>query len=325
MTHHHLCAAPDTVRWGSFSASFPVVLTVDDGDTVTVDTVSGEPDNLPGPPFTVLDNHREILELCRRGKGPHLVTGPIAIRGASVGSVLEVRIKDVRLRSDWGWNAIKSGLGALPEDFPTASQVTVPIDIQAQRADLPWGGCVQLRPFFGIMAVAPPPRFGTISSIEPDRHGGNMDNKELVPGSILYLPVWNKDALFMVGDGHAVQGDGEVCLTALETCMSGTFEFVIRRDLAFDLPHAETPRHLITMGFHPDLNEAVRIALRAMIAWITRKTGMEAVNAYRLCSLIGDLRVTQVVDGNKGIHMMVAKEELEMAVRPEQTISSFAP
>jgi acetamidase/formamidase len=237
----------------------------------------------------------------------------VALAGAAPGNVLEVRITDVRLRGDWGWNAIKSGRGALPEDFPDHRQITIPIDAVLGRATLPWGGTIRLRPFFGIMAVAPPPSLGEIGSIEPRQHGGNMDNKELIAGSTLYLPVWNEGALFSVGDGHAVQGDGEVCLTALETSLSGTFELHLRKDLVLDMPRAETPTHLIAMGFHPDLDEAVKLALRQMIRWVTDETAMDAESAYRLCSLIGNLRVTQVVDGNKGIHMMVAKDELKDA------------
>ncbi len=314
MAHHHLPCTPHTVRWGSFAASYPAVIEIEDGDSVTIDTLSGEPENLPPPPFTVLPQHRKILDHCTHGPGPHLVTGPVYVKGATVGQVLEVRIKDVTLRSDWGWNSIKRNRGGLPDDFSLHRQITIPINRETRRATLPWGGVVALRPFFGIMAVAPPKYMGEVSTIPPGVFGGNIDNRELVAGTTLYLPVCNEGGLFSAGDGHAVQGDGEVCLTALETSLTGTFEFHCRPDLSYTLPRAESGEHYITMGFDPNLDEAARIALRQMIEWLTALYEISSENAYRLCSLIGNLRVTQIVNGTKGIHMIVEKKQLLMAL-----------
>ncbi len=174
-------------------------------------------------------------------------------------------------------------------------------------ATLPWGLEIELAPFFGVMGVAPPPVYGAVTSIVPREFGGNMDLKELVAGSTLYLPIWAPGALFSVGDGHGVQGDGEVCVTALETALSGTFRLTLRKDLRFRLPRAETPSHHITMAFNDDLDDAAKTALRAMIELIGERLELAAEDAYMLASLAVDLRVTQLVDGNKGIHAMLPK------------------
>jgi acetamidase/formamidase len=157
------------------------------------------------------------------------------------------------------------------------------------------------------MGVAPPPAWGRISTIEPRKHGGNLDNKELVAGTTLFLPVHAKGALFSAGDGHGAQGDGEVCVTAIETALTGRFRLTLRRDLDVSYPCAETPTHLITMGMDPDLDVCVQMALRDMIASVSARAGITREQAYMLCSLAGDLRITQTVNGCKGVHMMMAK------------------
>jgi len=157
------------------------------------------------------------------------------------------------------------------------------------------------------MGVAPPEAWGRISSVQPRAHGGNIDNKWLGAGTILYLPVFAEGALFSCGDGHAVQGDGEVCVNALETSLQGTFEFHVRPDLGFAYPRAETPTHYMTMGMDPDLDQCVVIALRDMIRFLGEKAGLSAEDAYTLCSIAADLHVTQTVNGNKGVHVTIEK------------------
>ena len=179
------------------------------------------------------------------------------------------------------------------------------------RATLPWGGEIPLRPFFGVLAVAPPPALGRVSSKPPDFFGGNMDNKELVMGTVVSLPVHTTGARFSVGDGHAAQGDGEVSLTALETCMTGTFELHLVKQEPLAAPRAVTPTHYITHGFHPDLDVAAENALRAMIDWLGTAAGLSAADTYLLCSLACDLHVTQLVNGNNGVHAMVSREVFE--------------
>jgi len=174
-------------------------------------------------------------------------------------------------------------------------------------ARLPWGLDLPLAPFFGVMGVAPPPVWGRITSIVPRAHGGNIDNKELVAGSTLYLPVFAEGAMFSCGDGHGAQGDGEVNVTAIETALEGTFEFILRKDLGFTYPRAETPGHYITMGMDPDLDQCVVRALRDMIALLGEKAGLNSEDAYTLCSLAADLRITQTVNGSKGVHCMIAR------------------
>ena len=188
----------------------------------------------------------------------------------------------------------------------------LPIDRRAMTARLPWGKEIPLKPFFGNFGVAPPACYGAIDSIVPREHGGNMDNKELVAGTTAYFPVWNRGALFSAGDGHGAQGDGEVCLTAIETGLVGTFELIVRKDLRIGFPRAESATHYISMGMHEDLDDAAKQALRHMIDWIAELTPLTRADAYTLCSIAADLHVTQTVDGNKGIHCMLPKAMLEM-------------
>ncbi len=308
--HHVLDSSPETCHWGVFDAALPPVLRVRSGDRVTINAVSGGPEAMPGAPFEVLPELRAIHAAMKPRMPGHILTGPIHVEGAEPGDTLEVRILDVGIRQDWGWNAIHPLAGTLPEDFPVRRLLHVPIDRAAGKAVLPWGMTVPLAPFFGVMGVAPPSIWGACSSIVPRAFGGNLDLKELGPGTTLYLPVFAEGALFSAGDGHAVQGDGEVCVTALETALTGTFELVVRKDLRLDFPRAETRRHWITLGLDPDLDDAAKQALRQMIRLLEELAGLPAIDAYTLCSLAVDLRVTQLVDVNKGVHAMLAKSLL---------------
>lgn len=310
MAHHALNPTPETVHWGYFDATIPPRLTMDPGDTVTIDTVSGG--KLHVEDLSILrPDHREIVEKLAPVLGPHILTGPVAVRGAAPGDTLEVRIKAIELTVDWGWNVILPLRGTLPEDFPRFERRLIPIDRRAMTARLAWGATVPLAPFFGILATAPRPEYGTVSSIEPREFGGNIDNKEFVPGTSLFLPVFVPGANFSAGDGHAVQGDGEVCLTALETCLRGTFELALHKGERLEMPRAITPTHYITMGFDPDLDDAAKQALRDMIRWLVALKGWQSAEAYVFCSLACDLHVTQLVDGNKGVHAMVRRALVE--------------
>jgi acetamidase/formamidase len=237
----------------------------------------------------------------------------VAVRGAKAGQVLQVDIEDVRLAYDWGYTSRRPLRGALPYDFGERRVIHIPLDAARMTGRLPWGTEIALRPFFGVMAVAPPAAWGTVSTIPPRKNGGNMDNKELVAGSTLYLPIHTDGALFSVGDGHAAQGDGEVCVNGLETGLVGRFRLTVRPDLSLEWPMAETASHLITMAFDPDLDDCVVIALRQMLRLIEGRTGLDACQAYMLCSLAADVRITQVVNDNKGVHVMLAKSMLPTA------------
>jgi acetamidase/formamidase len=310
--HHHLTSTPGNVHWGLWDGTLKPVLAIKSGDTVTIDTLSGEPEDMPDPAlgYSVVPGHKEVHESTFRGPGPHFLTGPIQIEGAAPGDVLEVRLLDIKYRADWGWNIQVPFLGTLPEDFPELRRIHIPLDIARNVAKLPWGQELTLDPFFGNFGVAPPPSWGRLSSKEPRSFGGNMDNKELGVGSITYFPVLVPGALFSAGDGHALQGDGEVCLTAIEAALTGTFEFHLRKGMKLTSPRAERPDVWITMGFDEDLDDAAKQALRDMIALIREHCGLSAQDAYTLCSLAADLRVTQMVDGNKGIHCVIEKTRL---------------
>ena len=240
----------------------------------------------------------------------HILTGPVAVKGATPGKVLEVKIVDVQLRQDWGFNVIRPLSGALPYDFDETRYLNIPIDMARKVATFEWGLELPLNPFFGVMGVAPPASWGMVSSISPRKHAGNLDIKELVAGSTLLLPIFNDGGLFYCGDGHAAQGDGEVCVTAIETALTGTFSLTVRDDLDLRYPRAETPTHYITMGMDPDLDVCVEIALRDMLDLVQAKGGLSRMDAYTLCSVAADIRVSQVVNICKGVHIMLAKRVL---------------
>ena len=241
------------------------------------------------------------------GPGPHMLTGPIYVEGAEPGDVLEVRIQKIRLAIPYALNAFSPGRGFLPEDFPYERVKVIPLDEKRMIAQFGDGIEIPLRPFFGSMGVAPPASAGRISSAPPWVNGGNLDNKELVAGTTLFLPIHAPGALFQAGDGHAGQGDGEVDITAMETSLVGTFQFVVRKDMRLRWPRAETPAEFITMGLDEDLNEATKMAVREMIDFLMQEKHMTRDDAYMLASVAADLHITQVVDGNKGVHMIISK------------------
>lgn len=307
-------AAPETVHWGYFDASLKPVATIGSGERVTLATVSGNAEQMPAPPLTVPASLPAIHERVTRKIVPgHICTGPVAVRGARPGQVLQVDIEDIRLHYDWGYNLIRPLAGALPYDFPESRLLHIPLDAERMVGRLPWGLDIPLRPFFGVMGVSPPPAWGVLSTLPPRQNGGNLDNKELVAGTTLYLPIFVEEALFSAGDGHAAQGDGEVCITAIETGLIGTFRLTVRDDMRLDWPFAETPTHVMTMAFDPDLDDCVVIALRQMLDLICARSALDRYQAYTLASLAADLRVTQVVNGNKGVHCILEKRYLQRA------------
>src|SRR5262245_22385066 len=309
---HLLKSTPKTVHWGFYDAALKPVLTIDPGDRVTIECVTGNAEWLPpaGSGMEPLPEMPVIYREVKKGTGNHILTGPIYVRGAAVGDVLEVRILDIKLRHSWGWTLFRGYMGTLPEDFPYTRLLHVPLDLAANIATLPSGIEIPLQPFFGQLGVAPPRGFGRQNSKEPRDFGGNLDCKELVAGSTIYLPVLNEGALFSTGDGHAAQGDGEVDGTAIETSLTGTFELSVRKGLGWTMPRAETETHYIAFGLDPDLDDAARQALREMIAWVVAMTGIPKDEAYALCSFACDLRVTQTVNNVKGVHAMMAKTVL---------------
>jgi acetamidase/formamidase len=305
---HRLSASPQTVHTGFFDASLPPVLTIESGDTVAMNSLMLMDGRLRcGMSLEELIAARRFY--ADRQVGPHTLTGPIFVRGAEPGDVLEVQIHKL-ITAVAGVNYHfpgEMGIGALPEDFPEGQIKSFELDLEKMETIFSPGIVLPLKPFFGVMGVAPRAGEKRISSV-PDYFGGNIDNKELVAGTTLFLPVQVPGALFSAGDAHGVQGDGEVDVTAIETAMAeAVLQFSLRKDLKLESPMAETPTHWITMGFHPDLDEAVKIALRDAIHFLSTSKGLTRDDAYALCSLAVDLRVTQIVDGNKGIHAMIPK------------------
>ena len=317
MPAHRLSPTSRTVRWGMFDAAYPPVLTIASGESLTIETVSGGPEVMP-PPETGLAVPPVLAAIHKAGLprlGGHILTGPVAVSGAEPGDMLEVRIERVEPGADWGYCAIRPLAGTLPEDFPERFLSHITVDRARGTCRLPWGTELRLAPFFGVMGVAPPPEWGTISSIEPRAHGGNLDNKELGEGARLFLPVFVPGANFSAGDGHGVQGDGEVCVNALEMCLTGTFTLVLHkgggaRDPLLRYPRAETATHFVSMGMHEDLDVALKTALREMIAFITGRTNLSRQQAYQLCSLGVNFRITQSVNREKGIHGLLSKHLL---------------
>jgi acetamidase/formamidase len=309
---HHLSATPETCHWGYFDGGMKPVLSVMSGDRVTIECLSGNPDQLPPADsgMTVLPDHREVMDKVPKGSGNHILTGPVYVQDAEPGDVLEVRIIDIELRQDWGWNIFRPYMGTLPDQFPFQQILHLPLDRKRNVAKMPWGLEIPLRPFFGQLAVAPKKQYGKQNSKEPREWGGNLDCKDLTVGSTIYLPVQNKGALFSTGDGHAVQGHGEVNGTAIETALTGTFDFIVRKDLKFTIPRAETPTHHITFGLNADLDDAAAQALSEMIDLLAPLLSISRAHAYAFCSFVCDLHVTQTVNNVKGVHAMVDKRLL---------------
>jgi acetamidase/formamidase len=309
---HQLKPTPSTVAWGYYDASTPPVLRIKSGDTVEMETlITSSPARLETAgvaPDQVEKALREIhSQVTNKGPGGHILTGPIFIEGAEPGDVLEVRIQRIKLAIPYAYNGFSPGRGFLPEDFPYPRTKIIPLDEKRMIARFADGIEIPLRPFFGSMGVAPPEGSGRISSAPPWIHAGNLDNKELVAGTTLYIPIHVKGALFQAGDGHAGQGNGEVDITALETSLVGTFQLLVQKGKRLRWPRAETETHFITMGIHEDLTEATKLAVREMIDFLTTEKKLSRDDAYMLTSVAADVNITQLVDGNKGVHAMLPK------------------
>ena len=309
-----LKATPSTVVWGYYSASAKPVLTIHSGDTVRVQTVSscGSPERMEKagvPPSEIPQYNRDIYNQVKdKGPGGHILTGPIAIAEAEPGDVLEVQIQKIDIDVPFACNVFGVGRGFLPNDFPYGRFKVIPLDREHMLARFAPGIDIPLHPFFGSMGDAPPPSAGRYNSAPPWMHAGNMDNKELVAGTTLYVPVHAKGALFEAGDGHAGQGNGEVDITAMETFLSGTFKFIVHKDMHLLWPRAETPTEYISMGFSPDLKTATELAVRDMINFLVDEKHLSRDDAYMLTSVAVDVDITQLVDGNVGVHAICPKD-----------------
>src|SRR3954465_9288397 len=309
---HRLDPSPTTVAWGYYDAKAKPVLRVMSGDTLVVRTLlTSSPERLEGAgvaPDQVEPALREFYKsVTDKGLGGHILPGAIFVEGAEPGDALEVRIGKIELAIPDADNGFGPKRGFLPEDFDYRKMRIIPLDARAGVARFAPGIEVPLRPFFGSIGVAPPPAMGRVDSAPPAVHGGNLDNKELVAGTTLYLPVHAPGALLEIGDGHAAQGNGEVDITAIETSLVGTFEVVVRKDLRLKWPRAETPSHYIAMGMDKDLVVATKMAVRQAIDFLVETRGLSKEDAYMLVSVSSDVDITQLVDGNVGAHVMIPK------------------
>ncbi len=308
---YQLKSTPENIAWGYYWSEAKPVLTIKSGDTVTIDCVSvANPQTLERAGMKedqiepdILRNYAEIPRE-KRGPGGHPLTGPIAIEGAQPGDVLEVRIREIRLRADYAFNTTA---GFLSDLFPRRVTRIIPLDRNRMVAHFAPGIDIPLRPFFGSMGVAPPESMGKVSSSPPGIHAGNLDNKELVAGTTLFIPVHAAGALFEVGDGHAGMGNGEIDITAMETSLTGVFQFILRKDMHLKWPRAETPTHWITMGIDQDLTQAARICAMETVDFLVEQKHLSREEAYALASVAVDFEITQLVDGTKGVHAMIPK------------------
>jgi acetamidase/formamidase len=311
---YDLPATPTTVQWGHYDATSKPCLTIKSGDTVVVHTLlTNSPTGLEKAgvaPAAVEQSLRAVfagVPQSERGPGGHILTGPIAIEGAEPGDTLEVRILKIDLAIPYAYNGFRYGAGFLTDDFPYSRIKIVPLDAKQMIGHFGPGIDVPLHPFFGSMGVAPPPSFGRYDSAPPTIIGGNMDDKALVAGTSIFFPVFVPGALLEVGDGHAAQGNGEVDITALETSLTGTLQFILHKGEKSSYPRAETPTAYIAMGFDDDLSRATRKALTNMLDFLVNKKGMSRDDAYMLMSVAGDVEETELVDHNKGVHVVLSK------------------
>ncbi len=323
---------PETLSWGWFPLDKPPVLTIDSGETVRIDTLShagATQDEHPDLSLGVLgvtpdEILPDVLDFWgsragrpREGRSGHVITGPIAIRNAEPGDVLEIQVLELATRVPYGVNNTSPTGGVFSPAYPGSRPDDAERDIAAGRhlirtavvnsrevALFGDGIHVPLAPFMGIMAVAPDPVVGapgvTVPGVQasrpPGRFGGNLDVKDLTAGSTLYLPVLQPDALFYVGDPHSAQGDGEVSGTAIEQSLTGRFRFVLHKDRELTAPRAETDTHYVLMGIDLDLDRALRKAVEEVVAFLAEEHGLSPDRALSLASIAVDFHVAEAVD-----------------------------
>jgi acetamidase/formamidase len=313
---HRLLATPETIAYGWYDAAGKPVLRIASGDIIDVDTLlTNTPSGLRRagvPEDQIQDSLKKITDAFPpqtpgRGPGGHILTGPVFVEGADPGDALEVKILSIDLAIPYGYNGCQ---GFVPENCPTprAPAKIIPIDAKTMTAAFAPGIVIPLHPFFGSMGVAPPPEAGRVSSNPPGTHAGNLDNKSLVAGTTLFIPVHAPGALFEVGDGHAAQGDGEVDQTAIETSLRGRLQLTVRKGMKLNFPRAETPTDYISMGTDEDLVKATKTAIQEMIDFLVAEKHLDKTAAYQLTSVAGNVHVTQLVDGKVGVHVKMPKE-----------------
>jgi len=306
---HRLEATPPTVAYGYYWSEAKPVLRINSGDIIDVDTLlTNTPRGLERAgvkPEDVQSSLRAVVDnVTDKGPGGHILTGPVYVEGAEPGDVLEVQILSIDLAIAYGYNGCS---GFLRENCRPDSTKIIPLDRNRMTAEFAPGIVIPLKPFFGSMGVAPPPEAGRVSSTPPGVHAGNLDNRELVAGTTLFIPVHVRGALFEVGDGHAAQGDGEVDQTAIETSLRGRLQLTVRKGMTLAWPRAETPTDYISMGTDEDLTKATKIAIQEMVDFLAATKGLDKLAAYQLTSIAGNVVITQLVDQKVGVHVKMPK------------------
>jgi acetamidase/formamidase len=310
---HRLEATPATVAYGYYWSEAPPVLRIESGDIIDVDTLlTNTPTGLAKagvPEEQIQASLKAIVNEVtgeRRGPGGHILTGPVYVEGAEPGDVLEVKILSIELALDYGYNGCS---GYLPENCETGvPSKIIPLNRKKMTAEFLPGIVIPLKPFYGSIGIAPDPAIGRLSSNPPGRHAGNLDNRELVAGSTLYIPVFARGALFEIGDGHVAQGDGEVDQTAIETSLRGRLQLTVRKDMKLKWPRAETATDYISMATDPDLVIATKTAIQEMIDFLVSEKKLTRHQAYQLVSIAGNVAITQLVDKpNVGVHVKLPK------------------
>ena len=313
---HRLLATPETVAYGYYWSEAKPVLKIASGDIIDVDTLlTNSPRGLAnaGVPDDKIEQSLKDITAAfpngdpRKGPGGHILTGPVYVEGAEPGDALEVKILSIDFNIDYGYNGCSNHIAVSPCERGVPSKI-IPLDKKHMTAEFMPGIIIPLHPFYGSMGVAPAPELGRVSSNPPGRHAGNMDNKDLVVGSTIWIPVFAPGALFEIGDGHAAQGDGEVDQTAIETSLRGKLQLTVRKGMKLNFPRAETPTDYIAMATDPDLRIAMTTAIQEMIDDLVDTKGLTKMQAYQLISVAGDVAVTQIVDlPNVGVHVRVPK------------------
>jgi acetamidase/formamidase len=316
---HRLEATPETIAYGYYWSEAKPVLRIPSGDIIDVDTLlTNSPAGLTraGVPADKIQQSLKDITAAfpqgdpRRGPGGHVLTGPVYVEGAEPGDALEVKFLSIDLAIDYGYNGCAKHIAIDPCDrsAPGGTTRIIPLDKKTMTGEFMPGIVIPLHPFYGSMGVAPAPELGRVSSNPPGRHAGNLDNKELVAGSTLWIPVFAPGALFEIGDSHAAQGDGEVSQTAIETSLRGQIQLTVRKGMKLNFPRAETPTDYISMATDPDLKVAMETAIQEMIDMLVDLKGLTKMQAYQLISVAGNVAVTQIVDmPNVGVHVKMPK------------------
>jgi len=310
---HRLEATPKTVAYGYYWSQATPALRIQSGDVIDVDTLlTNTPMGLQRaglPPEKIQASLKSIVAEVtgdRMGPGGHILTGPVYVEGAEPGDALEVKILSIDFPIDYGYNGCR---GFIPSNCdPAVPQKILALDTKTMTSVFKPGIVIPLKPFFGSMGVAPAPELGRVSSNPSGRHAGNLDNRELVVGSTLYIPVFVRGALFEIGDGHAAQGDGEVDQTAIETSLRGRVQLTVRKGMKLSWPRAETSTDYISMAADESLQTATTVAIQEMVDFLAASKALTKHEAYQLVSIAGNVAITQLVDRPVfGVHVKMPK------------------